>query len=243
MVRRGRGNGVGAHPGWGRRGGPRVGCSRRCKAGASGIRQGSRHMRSAVPTGSTAGARGRRAVVTRCLAERAPRPNRTHGPGGAARRTRNGTGFGAARRVRDRRHDGSRPSSWRGGEPFAAADGRRADGTSARRPGRPLLNSMFDRRRVHRIADPEIDNAVFGRYDRVGAILAADSGAVYTRDQFGLTALHGAPATVGARHVWRDTPSTSVYRFKPYDRSARHRLPVFSSGSNFLPVGMSSTNR
>jgi ankyrin repeat protein len=39
---------------------------------------------------------------------------------------------------------------------------------------------------------PEIYNAaVFGRYDRVRAILATDPEAVHTRDEYGFTVLHG----------------------------------------------------
>ncbi len=72
-------------------------------ARASGIRRVSRHAVSAVPTGSTAGARGRRAVVTRCVAERAPRPNRTHGPSG--NRSTHQKRDGPWRRTR---HQGSR---------------------------------------------------------------------------------------------------------------------------------------
>ena len=42
------------------------------------------------------------------------------------------------------------------------------------------------------MTDPDPHTAaVFGRYDRVRAILAADPAAIHSRGRFGMTALHG----------------------------------------------------
>jgi len=50
---------------------------------------------------------------------------------------------------------------------------------------------------------PEIYNAaVFGKYDRVRAILAADPDAVHACDQYGFTALHGVAGEDHPDMIW-----------------------------------------